>query len=256
MAEVVDRLQVRCLGVDLVIHSTDAAVGAEVRRAWRDAEVASVSPSALSVTVGLEGGEEASGPDVTGALHHLSPVVTRRAIEARVGELLMLHAAALADPLTGATAVLIAPSGTGKTTAARTLGKRLAYLSDETAGIDQNGRVLPYRKPLSIIESGWVKTQVAPSSLGLLHTDRECHVSAVLILKRSLDHGESPIVAQLQTVDAIAAIAPEASYLASTPRPLQRIAEIISMAGGAYLATYGEAETLEPILIELLAGGR
>lgn len=249
-----DTMPVRCLGVDLVIRSADPAVGAEVRRAWRDASVDTISDNAIVVTLGDAPECDIRATDVANALHQLSPIVTQRAIEARVGDLMMWHAAALADPESGATAVLIAKSGTGKTTASHTLGKRFVYLSDETAGIERDGRVVPYRKPLSIIEGSPIKTQVAPSELGLNCDDVAGQLAAVILLERSPDHGDLPTVTPLDTIDALAAITPEASYLARTERPLHRMADLLHMSGGAFRVTYREADTLEPVLTELLAG--
>ena len=53
-------------------------------------------------------------------------VLTQRimlsAIGARAGECLMLHAACIANPVTGAAAAFVAPGGTGETTLVSTLG--------------------------------------------------------------------------------------------------------------------------------------
>ena len=239
----VTQLRVSAFGVVVPIEVRGAALGAAVAEAWRDA-LTEEEPTTDPVI--------AEGHDVAAALHHLSPAVTVRAIDSRAGELVMLHAAALADLDTGRTAVLVAASGTGKTTASRTLGKRFLYLSDETAAIAPEGTVLPYRKPLSIIESGTLKTQVAPSSLGLLTADRECRLATVLVLDRSPDHVGPPVLTPLATVDAIAAIAPQSSYLPSTARPLHRLAELIHLASGAQLVTYAEAADLEDVLERLL----
>jgi hypothetical protein len=234
---------VTAFGVVVPIEVHGRALGAAVAEAWRDA-LTEEEPSTDPVV--------AHGGDVDAVLHHLSPAVTVRAIDARAGELVMLHAAALADPDTGRTAVLVAASGTGKTTASRILGKRFVYLSDETAAVAPDGTVLPYRKPLSIIESGPLKTQVAPSALGLLTTDRECRLAAVLVLDRAPYHEGAPVVSPLETVDAIAAIAPQSSYLPSTPRPLHRLADLLHGAGGAHFVTYAEAADLEDVLARLL----
>lgn len=250
-----DDLGVRCLGVDLIIRSRGPELAIAVREAWRDAEVVVDGPDVPTVTVGLGPGFDVSGTDIDNALHHLSPAVTQRVIAARAGDLLMLHAAALADPDTGATAVLVAPSGTGKTTASRTLGQHYAYLSDETAGISRNGEVVPHRKPLSILDGGVLKSQRSASSLGLATTERTCSVAAVLVLERRHDHHAEPSVTRLDTVDAIALLAPQSSYLPSMDRPLHRIADILHRAGGARQVTYGEAHTLMPVLTRILGAG-
>lgn len=237
---------VSAFGVVVPILASSPALREAVLDAWQDA-LTDGPPNTEPV--------EVNEPDVAAALHHLSPAVTVRAIDARAGQLVMLHAAALADPETGRTAVLVAASGTGKTTASRTLGKRFVYLSDETAAIDPHGVVLPYRKPLSIIESGPLKTQVAPSTLGLRTTDRECRLAAMLVLERDVDHQGAPLLSPMQTVDAIAAIAPQSSYLPAVPQPLHRLADLIHLAGGAHRLTYSEAADLEHVLVALLGAG-
>ena len=245
---------ISALGVHVLCRPRDEATADAVRRAWVDATVEDPGPTepAAVLTAGLDGSNDVSGQDVAEVMHQLSPAVTQRAIAAHQGELVMLHAAALADAATGATAVLVAASGTGKTTASCTLGTTFAYLSDETAAITRDGVVLPYRKPLSIIEGGPFKEQRSPSELGLLMTDRECHLAAVLVIERRPDHRGEPDVASLAAVDAIAALAPQSSYLPSMHRPLHRLAEVCEMAGGARHVTYAEASGLEAVLRELL----
>lgn len=240
-------------GLDVVAHVEAFGVvvpiraGADLREpvlaAWRDAmteDVATVEPV------------EAGGPTAESALHHLSPAVTTAAIAARAGELVMLHAAALADPSSGRTAVLVAASGTGKTTASVILGTTFAYVTDETASITPDGVVLPYRKPLSIIDGGPLKKQVAPSALGLLAPERECRLAALLVIERDPSHAGEPIVEPLDTVDAIAAIAPQSSHLPSLDRPLHRLADLIHLVGGAHRVRYAESSDLEAVLARLL----
>lgn len=253
----VTQLRVDAFGVvvPIEVHGPDLAEA--VADAWRDALTeAEPSVPAISAAVGLDAPTQVRGADVDEVLHYLSPTVTTHAIGARIGELVMLHAAALADPSTGDTAVLVAASGTGKTTASRTLAQRLVYLSDETAAIGRDGRVLPYRKPLSIIESAGspLKRQVAASAMGLNTEQGEFRIKALLVIERSPNHPARPTVTTLDVVDAIAAIAPQTSYLPSFERPLHRLAEVIRHAGGAHRVTYREAATLEPVIADLLGG--
>lgn len=65
--------------------------------------------------------------------------ITRALIAAQIGTLLMLHAGAVSDPVTGRSLVYVAAGGTGKTTLTRRLGQRFGYLTDETVGIDKAG---------------------------------------------------------------------------------------------------------------------
>lgn len=259
IAAQVTRLCVHTLGVTLPLDVHGPSLAAAVELAWRDC-LTTLPPDLppLSVSLGSSGTPpgDVSGGDIPEALHRLSPAVTQQAIGARAGDLVMLHAAALADVDTGATAVLVAPSGTGKTTAATILGRHFAYLTDETAGIDRDGTVVPYPKPLSIIRSGHLKDQVAPSELGLLAVGRTCHVGAVLVLARDQGHTGAPMVSRLPTVDALAALAPEASFLGRLDLPLQRLAEVLDRAGGAHRVTYADAHTLEPTLRSLMGADR
>lgn len=234
---------VSAFGVVVPIRAADELC-LPVLSAWRDA-LTDDGPTTAEVL--------AVGTDIESALHHLSPAVTTAAIDTRAGQLVMLHAAALADPASGRTAVLVAASGTGKTTASVTLGKRFAYLTDETSAITRDGIVLPYRKPLSIIDGGHLKQQIAPSALGLLATERECRLAALLVIERDPSHAGSPVVQTLETVDAIAAIAPQSSYLPSMHKPLHALAELIHLVGGARHVRYAESADLEPVLTQLLA---
>lgn len=245
---------VSAIGVNIGLVVSGRDLADEVKTAWQDALTESPGrPSkVLTVALGSQPRADVWGVSIEEVLHRLSPAVTQAAINHWAGDLMMLHAAAMADPATGATAVLVAASGTGKTTASRTLGRRFAYLSDETAGITRDGIVLPYRKPLSIIETGQLKTQVSPSTLGLLATGLECRIGALLLLDRQPDHAGRPTVSPMDTIDAIAAMAPQSSFLPSVERPLQRLAELVDMAGGAHLATYREATDLEQPIADLL----
>lgn len=235
---------VSALGVVVPIRSSEK-LRHPVLEAWRDA-LTDADPTTAEVV--------AVGTDTDSALHHLSPAVTTTAIGARAGQLVMLHAAALADPDTGRTAVLVAASGTGKTTASATLGMTFAYLTDETAAITRDGVVLPYRKPLSIIDGGHLKKQVAPSALGLLAPERQCRLGALLVIERDHDHDGPPLVEPLDTVDSIAAIAPQSSFLPSMEKPLHRLAELIHLVDGAHHVTYAESADLAPVVTELLRG--
>jgi hypothetical protein len=235
--------RVSAFGVVVPIRASDD-LREPVLDAWRDA-LTDDDPTTDPVV--------ADGRDVKSVLHHLSPAVTTRAIDAMTGELVMLHAAALADPHSGRTAVLVAASGTGKTTASVTLGRTFAYLTDETAAITRDGVVMPYRKPLSIIDGGHLKKQVAPSTLGLRSTNVVGRLTALLVIERAPDHQGPPVVELLDTVDAIAAIAPQSSYLPSMDKPLHRLAELIHLVGGARHVRYAESVDLEPVLARLLA---
>lgn len=256
--ERVDRLVVTGLGVDVALDIVGPELAEAVRGAWRDAVAPSTAAPGITlrVAVGPTSAGDVTGSSIEEVLHLLSPTVTARMIDRRAGELVMLHAAALADPATGATAVLVAPSGTGKTTAASTLGRTMSYLSDETSAITPEGHVLTYRKPLSVIEGGDFKAQRAPTELGLLTTDTDARLAALLVLERRADHEGEPHSVRPPLVDAVAALTPENSYLARLDRPLHRLADLVELAGGVHRVTYREASDLAPLLARLLRAER
>src|SRR4051794_21543545 len=122
-------VRLRCWGDDPDL------VADHVRRAWS----AALAPSAgrepsvvLDVVVTTDdvirstatGSGAVADRAISTVLHVLSSRVTLAAIEQQAGRLWMLHGAALADPQSGASVALVAPSGTGKSTASRTLGRR------------------------------------------------------------------------------------------------------------------------------------
>lgn len=221
---------------------------AAVRAAWRDA-LAPADATAVT-TVTPEQGPTAS---LAGALMRLSQQVTLAALEARRGELWLVHAAglALAD---GRVVMLIGPSGRGKTTACRVLASEYGYVSDETIGVAPDGSVHAYRKPLSIIEQrGGPKVERAPSELGLLPLPKApLRLAAIVLLDRRNDAPSEPLVAPVDLGDALAHIAPQSSLLAMMTHPLWTIATHADRTGGVVRVTYREAASLTS-LIEPLA---
>jgi len=188
-----------------------------------------------------------------GSIAELSTRVTLAAIEHRRGELLMLHAAGIADPL-GRVVAFIGPSGRGKTTLSRTLGRHYSYVTDETVGIDVDGAVHPYRKPLSIIKEGQQhKEQTSPSSLGLLELPAEdLKLSGLVVVIRNPELQGAPEVVRLELCEALAAIVPEISYLADLERPLQMAARLVDRCGAIRQVTYREASDVLPLIPGLL----
>lgn len=188
------------------------------------------------------------------SLAELSTYATLAAIESKRGRLLMLHAAGVADEK-GKVLAFIGPSGKGKTTLALTLGAEYAYVTDETVGIEFDGTVHPYRKPLSVIRPGELhKEQMAPSALGLVGLpEAELRLGALVLLSRVEDFAGPAEITMLDLCDALAAIVPEASYLADLDRPLQTIAAHVDNCGAIQQLTYGEAQQVLPLVPELLA---
>ena len=225
---------------------------AEVARVWADAEEhpAEELPAAhRTVAVSAEG-------DFAQRLSALSQNVTLTAIEARRGELWMLHAAAVADE-EGRVIALVGPSGRGKTTAARALGEHFSYVTDETVAITATGRVAPYRKPLSVIDrADGVKSQHPPADLGLRALpDSALRLVAIVILERDDAGPDVPTIESCDLGDVLPELVEQTSYLADLPHPLQTIAAHADAVGGVRRVVYREASTLADALESLFVDG-
>lgn len=249
LAAMSDRFLVNAVGAVIEIDASQRDEDFRVRAlaAWVDA-LHNGDRVADAVAVVPADTEDAA------ALSALSTDVTMKALAHRRHDpVWMLHAAGLATD-DGRVVVLSAASGTGKTTAARHLSQRYAYVSDETIGIDDTGRVVPYRKPLSIIERAAVpKTQLALSSIGGSHPlPDELRVAKIVVIDRSPEGPEEPEVESLDIADALALLGPQTSYLSDGPAPLQRIAALLAATGGAVRLCYREVTGIDGIIDELL----
>ncbi len=238
---VVDAIGVR-VGID--VSALSPASRASVAAAWNDARS---SAGSLADTTVVACGTVDRGQ----MLSDLSGAVTQAAISARRGVLLMLHAAGLAAP-DGRVTVLVGPSGAGKTTATRTLARRRGYVTDETVGVDADGTVFAYRKPLSVITEGHrFKVQLSPSELGLAPLpEAPLRVGRFVLL----DRRPAPAPARLVPVDeteALTALAPHCSALAVLPGPLRLLARLLAATGGAVRAEYSEARDLADLWDEM-----
>ncbi|GHD09849.1 hypothetical protein [Zhihengliuella salsuginis] len=179
---------------------------------------------------------------------------TSRAIASGRGELLMFHAAALADPVTGRAIALVAESGTGKTTATRTLGRSFAYLTDETVAVDAARGIRPFPKPLSILPASGrrPKDQAAPDELGLLPAVDRSVLWRVAVLDR-LAGRERAVARRLPLAEALEHLSPQISGLAWLDRGLVRLCSTLHACGGALRLEYGEATQLAELARDLLA---
>lgn len=239
-------VSVRALGVVVRLACTPE-LEPGLRAAWGPLVVAD------DVTPDVDVEPVPDGVPVRAALELMTQRVTVEALGRRAGELLMLHACALADPVTGAAVVLVGPSGMGKTTIAATLGRHFGYVTDETAAVAADGTLVAYPKPLSVV-TGDGKEQVSPAALGLQPAPEGLRVRAVLLLDRQ-PSAPGVTVEPVDTVRAVAALAEHTSYLARLERPLQRVADLLRSTGGLRRVTYAEAADLEPLLGKLLGGG-
>ena len=257
------------LGVPLIVraHGADAtAVAAAVEQAWgwcRDA--APSGAEVLVVDVLLDRDDDivrwAAGRGWVAAqtldvlLHNLSPAITARAIEHLAGRSLMFHACALADPVTSAAALFVGPSGMGKTTLSRQLGRSLGYVTDETAAVAPDGTLRLFPKPLSILGgSGHLKSQVCPGELGLLRPPPRPRVAAVVLLDRRPDAPAEPVVSRVDLLPAVAALAEQVSYLKRLDKPLHQLTTLLRAVGGPLRLSYRDGADLLPVVRPLLRG--
>jgi hypothetical protein len=185
-------------------------------------------------------------------LQSLSRQVTRAAIDARRAELWMLHAAGIATP-EGDVVAFVGPSGRGKTTACLELGQHYGYVSDETIGIAFDGRVLAYRKPLSIIEEPRApKIERRPSSVGLRAVAPDLRIRAIVLLQRHPEHIGAPVVTRLDLGDALEDLVTQSSHLVERTDSLRFIAAIADATGGVSAVHYRDASELRGVIPELL----
>lgn len=244
-----DRFLVSAVGavIEVDVSRRDPSFQDRAHAAWADALYEGDRPADAVATDREELGDDA-------ALAMLSTDVTLRALAHRKGDALwMLHAAGLADE-NGKVVVLSAPSGTGKTTAARHLSQRYAYISDETIGIDAHGGVIAYRKPLSVIQDDAAhKVQVALSGIDAARPVPEVlRVAKIVVLHRSADGPETPELDELDLVSALELLAPQSSYLGDTRSPLHLIHAILAATGGAVRLRYREVATIDETISALL----
>lgn len=231
--------------VAIDLEGLDSADAAAVREAWCDALAPEGATPVASVTP-RNGGGRAS------MLMALSQQVTLAALEARSGQLWLVHAAglALAD---GSVVMLIGPSGRGKTTASRALAKQFSYVSDESIGVASDGTVHAYRKPLSIIEEARrPKVERAPSRVGLMPLPTaQLHLAAIVLLDRRADGPTEPTVQVLDLGEALEDLVSQSSQLPEMVDPLWTIGAHADRSGGVVRVAYREAESLAPIIESL-----
>ena len=171
----------------------------------------------------------------------LASRVTLAALQQREGVRMSLHAAGVTDPH-GRALALVAASGTGKTTAARVLGARLGYLSDETVSVGADLSVLAYPKPLSVVIDGdqpHHKSQHGPDELGLLVAPPEATLRGLVLLDRNADHATTGL--ELLPLDeALELVLPQVSFVTSFDAPLLELTRILQAGGGPWLLRYTE----------------
>lgn len=194
--------------------------------------------------------------DPANAAERLTVDVTMHLLQEYAGTAHLLHAAILGDASSHRAIALVAPSGTGKTTAARFLGRHFTYLTDETAVVMPDRSIRPYPKPLSIIEEAQhPKVQYNPADLGLrvvVAGDYSFHLNRIVVLNRVKDQKVAPSIEPLPLADALLTISEQSSGLMMTERGLEALAGLLVETGGAVELTYSEISETLPLIQSLL----
>ena len=247
---------VRALGAVVRVVVPERCLRERVERAWRQCLVDPAGPPAGPLGETVTAGTPPDGSDeaLARTMQTLTQAVTAAAIRARAGSLLMFHAGALCDQVTGAAVAFVAPGGTGKTTAVRTLGPGRGYVTDETVGVAPDGSMQLYPKPLSVRRPDLptVKDEIPPHDLGLELPRVDPWLAGIVVLRRDLEPGAPVQLEPIGTLDALVALAPETSSLARLERPLHTLATTVERAGGLRAVRYHDAADLEPVVVDLL----
>lgn len=195
-------------------------------------------------------GRQLGGAD---APYHWTSRATVQSIQARAGEWLMFHAAGLSTA-DGDVAALIGPSGTGKSTAARTLCRdHFGYVTDETVAVLPNGSVAPFAKPIAVVpKDGGIKLEFGPDELGLLPCSEDLRLTGLLLLERN-DGMTEPVIEPLELLEGLLAIIPQISALAHLEDALTLLADVVEQCGGLAKITYGDADQLAEVVRHILA---
>jgi hypothetical protein len=228
-------------------------------RAERHGPTGAEAPPVFSARRHLDGSVEVQGSVQRVADEDVPYVVSRAltlsSITRRTGDCLMLHAAGLAAP-DGAVVALVAASGTGKTTAAATLGRRLGYVSDETVAIEHDLEVRAYPKPLSVVVDParpMTKHERSPDDLALVRAPDGLRLAATVVVERDPDLAE-PVLEPLGLVEAAALALPQTSAVARLDRPLDRLARALAAGHGPWRLRYAEIAECSDLVAALAAG--
>lgn len=194
---------------------------------------------------------------VPAQMNRLVHTLTDRGITTLSGRAVMLHAAGLATE-DGSVLVLVAESGTGKTTAAVKLCRQhFGYVTDETVAILESGEVLPFAKPLSIVNDPRVpevKLHQSPDELGLRTCPDELTVRRIVLLSRHPDPMR-PRLSVVDPIDAVAELVLHTSALGQLDRPVQRLLELIDLTGEVLQLDYHEIEDAADLLRSIAPSG-
>jgi hypothetical protein len=199
------------------------------------------------------------GPTEQATGYALASRLTALGILQLRGTHVMFHAAALASG-DGSVLALVAASGRGKTTAALRLAQAgLGYVTDETVAIDAAGSVLPYEKPLSVVDGDMApgpKVQHSPDDLGMGQAPSRLRLARLALINRVPDVRGEPRLKRLLLMDGLLALIPQSSSLGRLELPLQTLCRLIDECGGVFELTYSEITDAVSPLKKFLSEGR
>lgn len=248
---------VNAFGIQILVtidqgpHSSGGSADMMLERltmAWRDSPV----PNVLSDDQPVVALGEVTESNYELVHSSMSTLVTLSALKAHAGNFLMLHAGGIARA-DGSVAVIVGPSGRGKTTTMRELGRYFGYVSDETIAISDNGEILPYRKPLSVVTAGHThKLQMAPSDLGLLPLpEARLYLGGMVLLERGKNGETESKVSSFSFARGIAFIVEQSSYLIELENPLSVVCSAVASVGGIKLLTVGHPSRIHEVADQL-----
>lgn len=246
-------IRINALGAALNVVCDDSVppqAVQDLREAWGDligGPRTRIDDLPIAIAPGPRRGAQVTGVDAADLLSKTTTVITQRGISRRRGTHLLFHASGIALP-DGRVIAFVGHSGQGKTTLARTLGEHLGYVTDETVAVDATddsfGAVEPYRKPLSIGTTDAPKVQRSPSSLGLRQLPAvPLRLGMLVLIERDTDGPATPTIERVDTIEAIAALAPHLSYLTHLPAPLAALTRLVHETGVVRLR-YREAASV------------
>jgi hypothetical protein len=243
-------LHVRAMGVTVRIMVPDQESHDRLARQWSRAFVPLDAGDEVVATISAYEGD-ADNESVRD--YGVTTRVTMAALRATAGRRINLHAGGVADD-EGRLLALVAPSGTGKTTATRALSAHLGYVSDETVSIDPDGTVYPHPKPLSVLPdegAKYEKAQLSPDDVGLLPTPVSPRLARVVVLHRGVEGARG--LAPLPISQALLQVVEQSSSLSQLPRPLRALVGLVIECGGVWALTYDEITDHVEELVGFLA---
>ncbi|PPH08409.1 hypothetical protein C5C71_12900 [Rathayibacter sp. AY1C1] len=224
---------------------------AEVEESWNDVDDDADRPGSeyrvsLTEPVGEPG--VIAQPTEDALAEHIGAALTLAAADACEGRLLSVHAAAVALP-DGRVVAFAGRPGAGKSTLVSLAARRYGYVTDETLAVRRDGRVLPFRKPVALLDGGDWKRHRSPAAMGLQPLpDAPLRLAALLLIARDPSGPAEPRLEPIAFDEALSVLLPELSHFARLPAALHHLAGLLDSVGGAQVLRYREAETVLPLL--------